>query len=215
MVIAIIAILIGLLLPAVQKVREAANRMKCGNNLKQITLAIHTYNDANKQFPPLSQLDSQGIVHSIHFDLLPYIEQGNLYQQGIAGGGCRSLSTNVVQTFLGPSDKVSQSQGRTISDNGGVQNSWSATTGGWGVTNYAANHLVFGHYNGTITAAGATSGYGPSYDVNQYSSPILWFDLSSVPDGTSNTLCFIERFTSFTSSGWWHNAWAFPLRQRH
>ncbi|HVL14206.1 MAG TPA: DUF1559 domain-containing protein, partial [Gemmata sp.] len=77
-VIAIIAILIGLLLPAVQKVREAAARLKCQNNLKQIGLACHNYADVNKGFPP-SRIFSP-YQHGWGVFLLPYVEQNNLFR---------------------------------------------------------------------------------------------------------------------------------------
>lgn len=79
-VIAIIAILIGLLLPAVQKVREAASRMKCQNNLKQIGLALHNYEGAMQSYPVVRYQSGVSEAWSIQSYLLPYIEQDNLYK---------------------------------------------------------------------------------------------------------------------------------------
>jgi prepilin-type N-terminal cleavage/methylation domain-containing protein/prepilin-type processing-associated H-X9-DG protein len=87
-VIAIIAVLIGLLLPAVQKVREAANRIKCANNLKQLGLACHNYHGANGKFPPgavgpiASLPQFAGLKHhGLGTYLLPYLEQDELFRQ--------------------------------------------------------------------------------------------------------------------------------------
>ena len=82
-VIAIIAVLLGLLLPAVQKVREAAARVRCANNLKQIGLATHNYLTANSALPPLGSapVGGSGVTWSAPARLLPYVEQDNLYNQ--------------------------------------------------------------------------------------------------------------------------------------
>jgi prepilin-type N-terminal cleavage/methylation domain-containing protein/prepilin-type processing-associated H-X9-DG protein len=90
-VIAIIAVLIGLLLPAVQKVREASNRAKCENNLKQIGLATHMYNDINNKLPrPGVSASVTSPAPTIFFWLLPYLEQQNLY--GLATIGSNGLT---------------------------------------------------------------------------------------------------------------------------
>src|SRR3954468_10616516 len=116
-VIAIIAILIGLLLPAVQKVREAAARTKCKNNLKQIGLAMHNYHGALGQFPPgyLATNPGPGLSddHGPGWGwatlLLPYLEQDALYRQinlatDIADPANKAARTTSLSIFLCPSD---------------------------------------------------------------------------------------------------------------
>jgi prepilin-type N-terminal cleavage/methylation domain-containing protein/prepilin-type processing-associated H-X9-DG protein len=114
-VIALIAVLIGLLLPAVQKVREAASRMQCANNLKQVALACHAYHDTAKRFPPSTLYnadeDEKAANWSFLARVLPYIEQDNLYRQtnncSSTIAQCSTQILSRIDVFLCPSDPVS------------------------------------------------------------------------------------------------------------
>jgi prepilin-type N-terminal cleavage/methylation domain-containing protein len=90
-VIAIIAILVGLLLPAVQKVREAALKTQCNNNLHQLGLAIHNFAGTQNGVVPSLSINPGGVPQSFHFQLLPYMEQTPLYNAGIVAG-CSNAS---------------------------------------------------------------------------------------------------------------------------
>ena len=197
-VIAIIAILIGLLLPAVQKVREAAARMQCSNNLKQLGIALHSSNDAIGVLPPA--WGTQAGMGSSFFCLLPYIEQNNIFTQSggnvnnywAVPGGNEYASSFPIKTYLCPSDASGPDPG--LWPRGGVANE----VGNWEWSNYGANYQVFGLPGAGDNAAANMQG------------------MSRIPatftDGTSNTIAYAEKYRRCGSYGslWGHGSWNVP-----
>src|SRR4029077_21200138 len=95
-VIAIIGVLVALLRPAVQAAREAARRSQCSNNIKQVTLACHTFEDSMGTLPPWA-IGTVNQIASSHYLILPYIEQTNVYQQ--ANGISFNVRTVPIKVF--------------------------------------------------------------------------------------------------------------------
>ena len=171
-VIAIIAILIGLLLPAVQKVREAAARMTCSNNVKQLALGCHNYESANAVLPPFA-IGTATEFGSAHFLLLPFIEQENVYKQ--ANGVSWNVRTLGVKTFVCPTDPTVEG---TQFGGAAVAASPARTSVG-GVPYGAASYVI----NGQVATATTTDG-----------NPVRGSTkLVGITDGTSNTVLFGER----------------------
>jgi prepilin-type N-terminal cleavage/methylation domain-containing protein/prepilin-type processing-associated H-X9-DG protein len=184
-VIAIIAVLIGLLLPAVQKVREAANRVKCMNNLKQIGLACHNYEDSNGYFPPNGSYGVNpanfpaapkwnGDSYSALSRILPYIEQAGLYQLvnlDAAATTQSDVSGQRIAVYVCPSE---------VNDVGrpGNPNRYP--------TSYAANEGMWAIWDPNTGQGGNGAFPMVAYPCKQGNR------MTDLVDGTSNTVGFAE-----------------------
>ena len=148
-VIAIIAVLIGLLLPAVQKVREAAARTEALNNLKQLGLAVHNAHDAHMK-APMTYGNYAGQDGSVFYHLLPFIEQDNLWRQG--PNAARQVPLKVLRH---PSDTTYTSAGNgvfTLTTPADIP-PWASGSTTWGLSSFAANWQFFGDEGIRITEA--------------------------------------------------------------
>jgi len=186
-VIAIIAILIGLLLPAVQKVREAANRTTCLNNLKQIGVAFHAHHDALNFFPsggegpgaPRTMIGSRPADYQTQawgwcYQILPYIEQTSLYE----------LPSGQDATIIGTPVSLLYCPTRAR----------EPVIGGIAVTDYAANGGSYGTWGEEGSSAN-------SLDGPITPSTAMHTKMTSITDGTSNTLLAGELWIYFQ----WYN----------
>jgi len=204
-VIAIIAILIGLLLPAVQRVREASNRATCANNMKQIGLAVHNYENTFNILPPsrysgfFTSTTNPGPTTtpantgdlSMYITLLPYLEQAQLYEKLTTFDSAGGMVITDARPSQVPVVGTPNGRGRTVklktyicpSDATINSNGTPITNGDWGAASYNYNYMVFGT-SGRPSVYLGTTGYGNSYSA---------YTLASLPDGTSNVIGFAEK----------------------
>ncbi|VTU01822.1 Uncharacterized protein OS=Pirellula staleyi (strain ATCC 27377 / DSM 6068 / ICPB 4128) GN=Psta_3773 PE=4 SV=1: N_methyl_2: SBP_bac_10 [Gemmataceae bacterium] len=205
-VIAIIAILIGLLLPAVQKVREAAARMSSQNNLKQLALAVHSAADTRGALPPAwfgysatgtrpfnrGPWQTQADV-TFGFCVLPYIEQSALFDTGgyttLKSVGGTHLGSTPLKAFQSPTDYTNPGTGTdTVT---GANIGWMASNKVWGLSSYAYNFQVFGR---------TTPGSGSYWEGSFSDQPIRTIG-GGFPDGTSNTILLAEKAMKCVAAG--------------
>jgi len=217
-VIAIIAILIGLLLPAVQKVREAADRTKCQNNLKQIGVALHNFNDVRGFLPPGGTQDSPpfnptvagGWGSSWAVFLLPFIEQDALFQKfqfnGSSGWNTPAGTVNaaaasgvIIQTYRCPASPLPiPCRGNppgTLSGSFVMSNSYTGISG-------AINGLIPGYTESRINTPGGATGCCSGGIISGGGVLIpgnIRVKLSTIKDGTSNTMAVSEQSDFLTT----------------
>jgi len=206
-VIAIIAILIGLLLPAVQKVREAAARATCQNNIKQVAIGLHSYHDANSTFP-MGQQNLLGVNHATNGLIrqcwmqptLPYLEQEALFRQ---------IETNQPSNytcFLPGVDSKIKPLICPSDPNGGKNITAGATT--------STPNPSQGFHGNYVVCAGNTlfGNAGGGNPLNGMFYPLSKTRMTDVTDGTSNTLMAAEVLVSPDTGahdlrGRYHNTW--------
>jgi prepilin-type N-terminal cleavage/methylation domain-containing protein len=193
-VIAIIGILVGLMLPAVQAAREAARRMQCSNNVKQLALAMHNYESANRKFPAGSLRGVDGYKIGWVGRLFPFFEQGNRADQiGVSmvdhmpwrfetapHNGRSTLYTAPIPTLICPSSEL-----------GSNSSHYRSSTLPW-VTEQGALH--YRAVGGAVTSgvvAGTWSAHA-RYTTSGIMYPISNVRFGDISDGTSNTLMFGE-----------------------